>query len=217
MESVVIYGTGKLAQMVYYLMQSDARYQVVAFAADSEYCTEKSMLGVPLCPVDTISSIYSPNQHRMISVIGGLTDRTIRKVMFDKASSLGYKLINYIHPTAIIEGSMRMGRNNIIFPYCTLGFSGQFGDNNIVREKVYLGHDFIVGNHCFLGVGCSIGGETKIGDFSYIAMETAVKDHTAIAPNTFIGMGSLVLDDTIEGMKYYGRPAKAALKSGDSR
>lgn len=208
MEKVIIYGTGKLAQMVYYLMKADTRYEIIGFAADIEYCNADTFMDVSLVPIDEAFSIFPPTTCKMLTVIGGLTNIEIRKTMYDRAHSHGYESINYIHPTAILEGEITFGNNNIIFPYCVLGFSGSFGDNTIVREKVYLGHDFKVGNHCFIGVGCTIGGTSQIDDFAYIAMESTVIDHTTIARRSFIGIGSLVLTDTMENAKYFGRPAK---------
>jgi sugar O-acyltransferase (sialic acid O-acetyltransferase NeuD family) len=213
MEEIIIYGTGKLAQMVYYLLKESREYEAVGFTADQEYCTRETFLSLPLIAFDHVDKFYPPDQYKMLTVIGGLGGTEIRKTMFQNAKEKGYNHINYIHPTAVIEGSVEMGENNIIFPYTILGFSGKMGDNNIVREKVYLGHDFILGDHCFIGVGCNIGGESNIGDLTYIAMDTTVSNNIIIQAHTFIGIGSLVLKNIeISGGKYYGRPARAILK-----
>lgn len=209
MEKIIIYGTGKLAQMLYYLLKESSEYDAVCFAADEEYCKQDSFLSLPLIPFSRIEKSCPPDQYRMLTVVGGLSGSGIRQTMYQNAKGKGYKHINYIHPTAVIEGSIEMGENNIIFPYTILGFSGKLGDNNIIREKVYLGHEFIVENHCFFGVGCNIGGESKIGSLSYIAMDSTISNNIAIREETFVGIGSLVLKNIeIPGGKYYGRPAR---------
>ncbi len=209
MEKIIIYGTGKLAQMLYYLLKENKEYEVICFTADEEYCRQDTFLSLPLVLFDQIDKIYPPDKYKMLTVIGGLGGTKIRQTMFQKAKEKGYNHINYIHPTTVIEGTVEMGENNIIFPYTILGFSGKMGNNNILREKVYLGHDFILGDHCFIGVGCNIGGESNIGDLSYIAMNTTISNNISIRDKTFIGIGSLVLKNIeISGGKYYGRPAK---------
>jgi len=208
MTDLIIYGTGKLGQMVYFLLKNEAKYNIVCFTADEKYCTEKTFLSLPLIPFDSIEENYPKEQYKMITVVGGFGGTRIRKEMFDKAKAKGYFHVNYIHPSVVNEGDIEMGENNIIFPYCILGFSGKMADNNIIREKVYLGHDFEMGSHNFIGVGCNIGGESKVGDLTYLAMNTTLTNNICIGDESFVGIGSLVLKNTDSYSKYYGRPAK---------
>ncbi len=208
MIDLIIYGTGKLGQMMYYLLLEDSRYNVVCFSADLEYCSKDTLLSLPLVPFNEIERMYPPSRYKMLTVLGGLGGAEARVEMFTRAKDKGYEHINYIHPSVIMEGCIETGENNIVFPYSILGFSGKMGNNNILREKVYIGHDFEMGSHNFIGVGCNIGGESKIGNCSYIAMGTTVTNNIVIQEQTFIGIGSLVLKDTEKNSKYYGQPAK---------
>lgn len=212
MVNVIIFGTGKLGQMVYYLLRDQSEYQVVCFTADQQYCKDDTFLSLPLVPFEVIEEKYPPTNNKMLTVIGGLSDVKIREEMFHQAKEKSYQHINYVHPTVIVEGSIIMGENNIVFPYSILGFSGRMGNNNLIREKVYLGHDFHIFNHCFIGVGCEIGGESKINDLSYIAMGTTISNNIELQEGTFIGIGSLVLAGTEKNSRYYGRPAKKIQK-----
>lgn len=208
MENIIIFGTGKLGQMLYYLIMESLQYKVVCFTAEKEYCKERSFLSLPLIPFDEVERKYPPSQYRMITALGGLGGTELRGGIFSKAKNKGYMHINYIHPTVVIEGCVQMGENNIVFPYSMLGFSGKMGNNNVVREKVYLGHEFTMGDHNFIGVGCNIGGSSKIGNLSYIAMGVTVTNNITISDQTFVGIGSLILKDTETNSKYYGHPAK---------
>ncbi|MGI1659824.1 MAG: hypothetical protein ACRKFN_12805 [Desulfitobacterium sp.] len=208
MINLIIYGTGKLGQMLYYLLKGSPQYNVVCFTADKEYCGMDSFLSLPLIPFDVIDQKYPSSRYKMLTVLGGLGGAGLREEMFKRAKKKGYEHINYIHPSVIIEGNIEMGENNIVFPYSILGFSGKMGNNNILREKVYLGHEFEMGDHNFIGVGCNIGGESKIGNLSYMAMGTTLTNNIVIQDQTFVGIGSLVLKDTEKNSKYYGRPAK---------
>lgn len=205
---LIIYGTGKLGQMVYFLLKDDKRYNIVCFTADEKYCSEKTFQSLPLIPFDVIVMKYPPEHFKMITVVGGLGGARFRDEMFNRAKAKGYEHISYVHSSVVIEGDIELGENNIIFPYSILGFSGKMADNNIIREKVYLGHEFKMGSHNFIGVGCNIGGESRIGNLTYIAMDTTVTNSIGLSDETFIGIGSLVLKDTEPYSKYYGRPAK---------
>ena len=71
---VVIQGTGKLGQMVFYLLRESTKHRVVAFAADRQYCTTEQLLGVPLIPFDQVERQFPPDGV-------GMLDRTIAELL----------------------------------------------------------------------------------------------------------------------------------------
>ena len=208
MIDVVIQGTGKLGQMVFYLLRESTKHRVVAFAADREYCTTEQLLGVPLIPFDQVERQFPPDGVGMLTVLGGLGGWAARKELYDRATAKGYRHLNYVHPTAVVQGDQHWGDNNIVFPFAIVGFDGQMGNNNVLREKVYLGHDFVIGDHTFIGVGCTIGGGARIGDGGYLAMGSTVTNDITVGAGTFLGIGSLLLRDTDPHAMYLGHPAK---------
>ncbi|MCI0502287.1 MAG: hypothetical protein L0Y48_01690 [Fusobacteria bacterium] len=218
MEKIIIFGTGKLAQMVYFLLKDNQEYEVVAFTAEKPYCNSNTFLQLPLEDFLEIEKEYPPSEYRMLTVLGGLKGCELRKAMYLKAKAKGYQHINYIHPSTIFQGEVELGENNIIFPNCLIGFSGKMGDNNLLREKVYLGHEFDLGSHIFIGVDCNIGGEAMIKDCNYLAMDTTITNNITIEENNLIGIGSLVLKSiATKGSQYYGRPAKERRKDGTEK
>jgi len=205
---VVINGTGKLAQMVAFLMRDSSEHTVVGFTAESRYCVSETLHSLPVVPFERIEEEFPPNRFRMLTVLGGLGGSEARIEIFERARAKGYVHVNFVHPTAVLEGPIEMGENNIVFPYSVLGFLGRMGNNNVIREKVYLGHEFRLGDHNFIGVGCTIGGELDMADSSYIAMGSTVTNNITIGRRTFVGIGSLVLRDPEQESRYFGHPAK---------
>lgn len=214
MIDIILNGTGPLGRMVFHLLDADDRYRVRAFTADARYCTDASMLGVPLVPHDQIAAVFSPDAVECLSVLGGLGGWHIRREHMAAMSERGYRHANYVHPSAVVQGHQDWGSNNVVFPFATIGYGGVVGDDLVVREKVYLGHDHRVGSHVFLGVGATVGGGCTIGDGAYIAMESTVTNDVSVGGSAFIGIGSLLLKDATADTRYYGRPAKPAPVSG---
>lgn len=208
MIDIVIQGTGKLGQMVFHLLSQDEDHRVVAFTADQQYCTDDELLGVPLVPFDEIEERYPPGKVGMLSVLGGLGGWAARKLLYDRATAKGYRHLNYVHPTVVVQGNHTLGDNNIIFPFAVIGFDGTMRSNNVVRERVYLGHDFEIGDHTFLGVGATIGGGVRMGSGCYVAMGSTITNDVTVGDGAFVGIGSLLLRDAEPHAKYYGHPAK---------
>jgi UDP-3-O-[3-hydroxymyristoyl] glucosamine N-acyltransferase len=208
MTEVIIHGTGKLAQMVGLLMRDGSDHTLAGFTADERYCTSSELQSVPLVPFGRVEETFPPDRYGMLTVLGGLGGPEARIELFDGARAKGYRHVNFVHPTVVIEGTVEMGVNNVVFPYTVLGFDGRMGDDNVLREKVYLGHEFRLGHHNFIGVGCTIGGELEMADSCYIAMGTTVTNNITIGHRTVVGIGSLVLKDPEPESTNHGRPAR---------
>lgn len=205
---VVIQGTGKLGQMVFHLLSDSGEHRTVAFTADRRYCGSDELLGVPLVPFDEVGQRFPPASVGMLTVLGGLGGWAARKELFTRAKAEGYRHLNYVHPSAVVQGHQDWGENNIVFPFTTVGFDVRMGDNNVLREKVYLGHDSVAGDHTFVGVGATIGGGVRIGSGAYVAMSCTVTNDVVVGDGAFLGIGSLLLRDAEPHATYYGHPAK---------
>jgi carbonic anhydrase/acetyltransferase-like protein (isoleucine patch superfamily) len=210
MIDVIVNGTGPLGRMVFHLLDSDDRYRVLAFTAPARYCSEPSMLDVPLIPRDRVNVAFPPDDVVCLSVLGGLGGWQARRDHVDAMRERGYRHVNYVHPTAVVQGPQRWGVNNIVFPFTTIGFAGVMGDDNVIREKVYLGHEHRLADHIFIGVGATVGGGCVVGEGAYIAMESTVTNDISVGAGAFIGIGSLLLKDAAPETRYYGHPAHPA-------
>lgn len=210
MIDILVNGTGPLGRMVFHLLDSDDRYRVRAFTADARYCAESTLLGVPLIPHDDVAGAFPPDDVRCLSVLGGLGGWEARRDHVALMADRGYRHINYTHPSAVVQGELAWGANNIVFPFATIGFGGVMGDDNVLREKVYLGHEFRLGDHTFIGVGATVGGGCAVGDGAYIAMSSTVTNGISVGEGAFIGIGSLLLKDAAAHTRYYGHPARPA-------
>ena len=106
----------------------------------------------------------------------------------------------------VIEGNTIIGKNNIIFPFATIGlvpqdlkFSGEqsqliIGDNNKIREHVTIhlgtkdgGMITKIGNNCLLMVGVHIAHDCLIGNNVILANNATLAGHVQVGNNVVIG------------------------------
>lgn len=107
---------------------------------------------------------------------------------------------------SVIEGDTEIGKNNIIFPFTTIGvvpqdlkFTGEaskliIGDNNRIREHVtiHLGTKdgsmvTKIGNDCLLMVGVHVAHDCEIGNNVIMANNATLAGHVIIEDNVVIG------------------------------
>lgn len=208
MQDIIIYGAGPLAEMFLSDVSKYNTVNPVAFTVDRDYLTEEKLCDLPIIPFDEIENKYPPASFQMIVLCTGLSDLSLRKLMYKRAKDKGYTLINYISPGANLESEIKMGDNNIIFSGAEIGLHGEMGSDNIIRQKVYIGHNFLLGSHNILSPGCTIGGFSNIGDSNFLGLSVVSADHRTIGDGCIIGMGSVLTKDIGSYAKAYGNPAQ---------
>jgi sugar O-acyltransferase (sialic acid O-acetyltransferase NeuD family) len=212
---IVVYGNGQYARLIHQMVQDDGLLEIAAFAADEQFVTGRTFLGLDVVPFERVETIYPPEGFDMLVAIGAVRVRD-RKRMFEKAKAKGYRLANYVAPQANTYSDLVLGENNIIFRGAYLGPGGCLGDNNMIRPNCYVGHDFRIGSHNYLAPGCNLGGFSRIADLCYIGIGATMIQGLSLADETLIGAGSLVLRSTEPRSKYYGSPARKMGEHADT-
>lgn len=78
------------------------------------------------------------------------------------------KTVPGIHPTAIIEENVTLGKNVSIGPYVHIESGAVIGDDCVLKSHVHIGQEVTLGNHCVLFShvniydNCSIGHRVRI-------------------------------------------------------
>ncbi|HHD83135.1 MAG: hypothetical protein DRG69_04110 [Deltaproteobacteria bacterium] len=95
-----------------------------------------------------------------------------------------------IHPTAIIEGNVKLGKNVIISPFCYIGYSYSkargkyyrktFEERNKKNKITYIGNDTFIGPNVIIGEGTKIGSHCLIEQNTFIGEDAEIGDHTFI-------------------------------------
>ena len=111
-----------------------------------------------------------------------------------------------IHSHAVVDGLTTIGRNNVIFPFATVGMIPQdlkyrgepseliIGDNNQIREFVSLNPGTVgggmitrVGNHNLLMMYCHIAHDCIVGNRNVIANGATLGGHVTIEDHVIVG------------------------------
>jgi UDP-N-acetylglucosamine acyltransferase len=100
---------------------------------------------------------------------------------------------NFIHPTAILEGDVRIGVGNYIGPFAYISGPVVIGDNNWIGSNVRIGAipEVKLINH-FESATSSDGFGVRIGDNAVI--REAAQIHQGWKRETFIGSGSFIMN-----------------------
>ncbi len=209
MKKILIYGKGDFAKLVLHYLHMDSDYEVVAFCVDSMFLDSDNYCNLPLHSYDDIELIYSPNDYNVIVAVG-YSHMRARKIMFEKIKSKNYKCINYVSSKAIIDSSVELGENNVIFANTVVEPFVKIKDNNIIWSSCNICHNVNIESHSFIASQSLIGGFSSVKDSCFLGFNSTVLQNVTLAKETLVGSKSLILRNTEEYNKYLGNPAKNA-------
>lgn len=115
---------------------------------------------------------------------------------------------NLIHPQALIEKRMMIGKNNQIFAKAYINTNVVLGNNNLLNSGCVLEHEVVVGDHNHISVSAILCGRSRIGDCCFIGAGAVIIDKVNICNSVVVGANSTVVEDIKEPGIYVGCPAR---------
>lgn len=197
MKVIIIGAGGHAAEISDYLEYSnsqntpDSEVEIVGYLDDDfdkylHYCLKFPYLG-------------SISEHQIVSnvhYIIGIANLVYRKKFVELFLERGAKFSSYIHPTASISSSAKIGEGVVIAPNVNLGPNAYVGDFSLVNSRVSLGHDSKVGKYNFLSPNVCFSGFTQVGDENLFGINSATIPGIKIGNRNKI-MAGMTLDKNV--------------------
>jgi len=135
-------------------------------------------------------------------------DNRIRSKWADKVEKMGFQLPTLIHPTAIIETNVNIGRGSVICAGAIVCCDANIGPFSIINTGAQVDHECRLGKAVHLGPGALLAGRVNVEEGAFVGVGTVVKEKIKIGSWCVIGAGSLVIKDMPSKRTAYGSPAK---------
>ena len=207
MQKIIIFGTGELAQRIFYYLR-DSEDKVVAFSANESNIDSNELLGLPIVAFENIEEKYPPGEFSMFIALAYSDMNKKRAKFFDEAKSKGYELYSYVHPSTKIWDEFEMGENcfilaeNIIQPFVKIEDNVLIGSNNLIS------HNTIIEKNCFLTSNITLGGHITIGANSFVGLSATINQRVKIGKECIIGAGTLITKDVNDREVYAQNSSK---------
>lgn len=132
----------------------------------------------------------------------------IRKILHEKVSDAGYKIINLFYKGFNQNNTVSIGNGCIISYNSILTCDVTIGDECYINKSCVIAHDVEIGNYSVVSSGVVIGGYSTIGELSYIGIGAVISDRVKIGNNCIVGAGAVVIKDVPDNSVVVGNPAK---------
>lgn len=202
-------GAGGHAKVVIEILMSNADSDIEGLLDPQIKLWHTSVLGVPVLGNDDLlpQLKYDGIQFAFIGV-GSVDDTNPRRRLYEKVKSLGYEIVNAIHPGALISQSSTIGHGTTIMAGAVINAMASIGNNVIINTGSIIEHDCIVGDHCHIATGARLASTVTVGDGVHIGAGATILQTVSIGNEAIVAAGAVVVEDVPSRTVVAGVPAR---------
>ena len=214
MKKVVIFGTGELAQRIFFYLK-DSDDQVLAFCANKSKIDKEELLGLPVIAFENIKETFPPTEFSMFIALAYSEMNKKRTKFFNEAKNKGYELYSFVHPSTKIWDEFEMGENcfilanNVIQPFVKIGNNVLIGSNNLIS------HNTTIGDNCFITSNVTMGGHITMGKNCFVGLSATINQRIKIGNECIIGAGTIITKDINDKEVYAENSSKKLPQSSE--
>ena len=174
-----IIGAGGHAKVVIQTART-AGLEPIAVFDDNE-----QLHGSDLCHVPIIGEIEQLRKHEIPCVIA-IGNNDVRKRIADKYD---FNWHTVIHPSTIIDPTVRIGRGTVVFAAIAIQVDASIGDHAIINTSASVDHDCLIGDFVHIAPNSTLTGGVQIGEGTLLGAGVTVKPYKTIGKWSVIGAG----------------------------
>lgn len=189
---LVMFGTGKIAEVLSDYIRRDSDYEIVAYTCDAAFVGAGEHDGLPLISFEQVDRQYPPKTHQLHIGVGYHQLNRLRERLFSEAKAKGYRLASFVSSRAWPGKDAAVGENCFVADGVSIEPGARIGNNVSLWGNVVVGHHAKIQDHCWLAAGTVIGGGSVVEDRCFLALNVTVGNEVTIGADSFLGARTLV-------------------------
>lgn len=195
MRPIVLFGTGKIAEVVRYYMTASDTFEIVAFTCNGEYIDSETWCERPVVPFETVENSFPPDKFGMFIALGYQELNSVRAARVREAKEKGYELVSFVHEDAGLPHHTELGENCFVMNNVLVQPKVSLGNNVFLWSGALVGHHSSIGDNCWITSTASICGVVTVGTGCFFAANATVANNVRIGDDCFLGANTLVTKD----------------------
>lgn len=208
MKPIVIFGAGKIAEVLLYYFQNHSDREVIACTTNQSYLPGNSWNNLPTVPFENLVETYSPSEFDLFVALGYQDLNNLRQDKCEEARKMGYSLASYIHPDSGLPSDCVHGDNCFVMNNVMIHPRVCMGNNVFVWSGAMIGHHSIIGDNCWLTSCCNISGSVTLGRNCFMAVNSTITNSVEVGKNCYIGANVLVASSAVDDAVYIANASK---------
>lgn len=201
-------GAGGHAKVVIEILQLIGNYELVGLLDPIQELWDIEVLGVPVLGADDLlAELYDQGVRWAFIGLGTVGNSQSRVKLYERICQQGFRLVQAIHPQAIISPSVQMGDGPTVMAGSVINAKAVLGNDVIINTGAIVEHDCLLGDHVHIATGAQLAGGVKIGDCTHIGMGASIRQGITIGSGVVVGAGAVVVKDVASNSIIAGVPA----------
>jgi len=134
----------------------------------------------------------------------------VRRAVASDLLSRGGRLVSFVHPTALVAPTARVGAGTIICPLAIVSDAVTLGRGTLVNYHASLGHDAATGDFCVLSPNAALGGHARLDDDVFLGLSASVGPGKRIGARSKVAANSAALADVPADTLVVGVPGRCS-------
>lgn len=138
----------------------------------------------------------------------GTGNPIVRKMFFDKFSSLGATPTSIISPSAYIgKFKVQLGLGVTILRNVTIESGAIIGNGSLINLNATITHGCRIGEFCEICPGVNIAGNVEVGDMCFLGTGSIILPNLSVGQSCTIAAGAVLINDFSDKNIIAGIPA----------
>lgn len=215
MSKVVLFGSGRGADVAYRFLTRDSNHEVCAFVLDRQYITQTTFHDLPVVAFEDVEQRFAPGEYKMLVLLGYQKMNALRAEKYLAAKKKGYSFISYANSQFYRAEDLNIGENCFILDNQSISLDVEIGNNVVMWSSNHIGDLTRIGDHAWLSSHATIAAEVVVQPYCFIGIGATVGNKVTLGQGTFVGANALVASDTAENsVCVVGESEKVDVDSG---
>ena len=209
MRKVIGLGAGGHAKVVIDILRLTGLYELFGLLDPKRKLWGTLVEGVTVLGDDELLSELCRQgvRHAFIG-LGTTGDTRPRQRLYEKVLSMGFQIIEAIHPRAIITDSVEVSQGPTIMANSVINAATRLGANVIVNTGAIVEHDCIIEDHVHIASGAHLASTVYVGEGAHIGIGASILQAIKVGQHSVVGAGAVVVRDVPDNVTVVGVPAR---------
>lgn len=153
---------------------------------------------------------YIDNSYKNLDfyVCLGYKHLNIKNEIISRLVTNGRNVPHFIHPSAYIHPSVKIGAGSFIYPSCSIDRNTVVGNGVWIANADVVAHDCRIGDCCWFGASVTLSGKVSIAQNTFIGSGSTISNDVHIGSDVIVGLGSVITKNITDNQSVIGNPMR---------
>jgi len=209
MSKVVLFGTGRGADVAYRFLRRDSDHEICGFSTERRYLDRDSFHDLPVVAFEDVERRFPPDQYRFLILLGYQRMNGLRAEKYLAAKAKGYGFISYVNSQFYRAEDLQIGENCFILDNQSISLDVRIGNNVVMWSSNHVGDLSTIKDHAWLASHVTVAAEVTVQPYCFLGIGATVGNKLTLGQRTFVGANALVASDTAENSVHVASASEA--------